>query len=140
MTDSEARLWGRLRCQQIDGHHFRRQVPIGPYVADFVCLQARVVIEVDGGQHTPETDEKRTAWLESRGFRVLRFWNSDVLLQAEGVLDVIREACGRDPPPSPSPQGGGKVRNGTQPGRRGACNPATNDAAADRASLPAGFE
>ncbi len=71
MTDAEARLWIRLRGQQMDGHRFRRQVPIGPYVVDFVCLKARLLIEVDGGQHAEavEGDQLRTAWLESRGFR-----------------------------------------------------------------------
>jgi len=86
MTDAEVRLWIRLRGEQIDGYRFRRQVPMGPYVVDFACLKARLVIEVDGGQHAEalERDDRRTAWLEARGFRVLRFWNTDVLQRTEG--------------------------------------------------------
>ena len=94
MTDAELRLWTRLRVEQIDGYRFRRQVPIGPYVVDFACLKARLVIEVDGGQHVQakEQDDKRTAWLASQGFRVLRFWDNDVLTQTDGVLEAIRVA------------------------------------------------
>jgi very-short-patch-repair endonuclease len=91
MTDTELRLWTRLRAEQIDGYRFRRQVPIGPYVVDFACLKARLVIEVDGGQHAQAKaqDDRRTAWLASQGFRVLRFWDNDVLLQTDGVLEAI---------------------------------------------------
>jgi len=73
MTDAELRLWMRLRCEQIDGYRFRRQVPMGLYVVDLVCLTGRLVIEVDGGQHAQagERDDRRTAWLASRGFKVL---------------------------------------------------------------------
>src|ERR1700736_3282578 len=94
MTDAEVRLWICLRGEQVDGYRFRRQVAMGPYVADFVCMKTRLVIEVDGGQHAEEVqrDERRTAWLESRGFRVLRFWNTEVLQQTEGVLETIRAA------------------------------------------------
>jgi len=94
MTDAEVRLWWRLRRWQMGGQRFRRQVPTGPYILDFVCLKARLVIEVDGGQHatTVEADNQRTAWLESRGFRVLRFWNHDVLHDTNGVLETIRAA------------------------------------------------
>ncbi len=86
--------WIRLRRRQIEGYRFRRQVLMGPYVVDFACLKARLVIEVDGGQHADafERDEQRTAWLEWRGFRVLRFWNTDVLQRTEGVLESIRAA------------------------------------------------
>jgi very-short-patch-repair endonuclease len=94
MTDAERRLWMRLRVEQIDGYRFRRQVPIGPYVADFACLKARLVVEVDGGQHAAdaERDEQRTAWLASQKFRVVRFWDNDVLLQTDEVLESIRLA------------------------------------------------
>jgi very-short-patch-repair endonuclease len=95
MTDAEVRLWLHLRAEQMDGYPFRRQVPMGPYVVDFACLKARLVIEVDGGQHAEEKldrDRRRTAWLESRGFRVLRFWNHEVLQETEGVLESIRAA------------------------------------------------
>ncbi len=94
MTDAELSLWMRLRAEQIRGYRFRRQVPIGPYVADFACLKAHLVIEVDGGQHAQgqERDDRRTAWLESRGFRVLRFWDNDVLQHTTGVLETIHAA------------------------------------------------
>jgi very-short-patch-repair endonuclease len=83
-----------LRRKQIEGHRFRRQVPIGHYIADFACLAARLIIEVDGGQHTVdvERDARRTAWLESQNFRVLRFWNNDVLGNSDGVLQTIESA------------------------------------------------
>src|SRR5262249_55035908 len=82
MTDAERRLWARLRRTRPDGHRLRRQVPIGPYIADFACHAVKVIIEVDGGQHSAEKayDDRRTAWLEARGYRVLRYWNSDVLM------------------------------------------------------------
>jgi very-short-patch-repair endonuclease len=81
---------------------------MGPYVLDFACMKARLVIEVDGGQHavSPDRDERRTVWLQSQGYRVLRFWNNDVLEQLEGILETIRDAL-LIPPPQPSPQGGG---------------------------------
>ncbi len=89
MTDAEQRLWMRLRREQIPGFRFRRQVPIPPYVADFACLKAHLVIEVDGSQHAQalEQDLRRTKWLESRGFRVLRFWDNEVLLETEAVME-----------------------------------------------------
>jgi len=94
MTTAEVRLWTRLRRWQVDGYRFRRQVPRGPYILDFACLAARLVVEVDGGQHAKavDGDQERTAWLESRGFKVLRFWNNDVLKESEGVLETIRAA------------------------------------------------
>ena len=78
-TDAEKRLWSKLRHKQLSGHRFRRQVPIGPYIVDFACLGARLIVEVDGGQHANqiERDNARTAWLGGQGFRVLRFWNND---------------------------------------------------------------
>jgi very-short-patch-repair endonuclease len=92
MTDAELRIWLGVRGEQLDGHRFRRQVPIGPYIVDFVCLKAKLVIEIDGGQHqvNAEGDAARSAWLESRGYRVLRFWNTDVLREGESVLEKIR--------------------------------------------------
>jgi very-short-patch-repair endonuclease len=94
MTVAEVRLWTRLQRDQIDGHRFRRQVPIGPYVLDFLCVKSRLAVEVDGGQHAvaAEKDDRRTAWLKERGFRVLRFWNNDVLQETDGVVERIREA------------------------------------------------
>jgi len=95
MTDAERKLWSRLRREQIDGHRFRRQMPIGPYIVDFVCLASRLIIEVDGGQHSAERDARRTAWLESQDFHVLRFWNNDVLGNLDGVIQTIEDALAR---------------------------------------------
>jgi very-short-patch-repair endonuclease len=94
MTDAEERLWTRLRGDQMAGHRFRRQVPIGPYVVDFACREARLAIEVDGSQHAAASleDDQRTAWLTSRGYRVLRFWNNQVLTETDAVLESIRTA------------------------------------------------
>jgi very-short-patch-repair endonuclease len=92
-TDAERRLWYRLRARQIDGAKFVRQEPIGPFVADFVCREQHLVIEVDGGQHaTDPRDAVRDRWLREHGYRVLRFWNNDVLRNTEGVLEAIAEA------------------------------------------------
>lgn len=92
-TDAEAKLWRHLERIPIEGTHFRRQVPIGPYFADFVCHQIGLVIELDGSQHASPTgllhDEKRTAFLQSQGYHVLRFWNSDIFNELDAVLDTI---------------------------------------------------
>src|SRR5258708_9960298 len=99
-TDAETKLWSRLRRKQLNGHRFRSQVPIDNYVADFACFESRLVIEVDGGQHAESTtDVIGTAFLEREGFRVLRFWNNEVLQNTDGVIDVIRAALCGDPPP-----------------------------------------
>ena len=91
MTDAEQALWKRLRFQQT-GHRFRRQHPVGPFVADFACLAERLIVEVDGGQHCDSpTDARRDAFLRDEGYRVLRFWNTDVLQNMDGVLQVILE-------------------------------------------------
>lgn len=103
LTDAERKLWAQLRLRQVEGHRFRRQRPVGPYIVDFICLEQRLIIEVDGGQHAERTskDAKRDAWLRSQGYRVLRFWNNEVLSQTEGVLHVIIEALGEEGrPPS----------------------------------------
>ncbi|MFI5022758.1 MAG: endonuclease domain-containing protein [Alphaproteobacteria bacterium] len=99
-TDAEVRLWSRLRCKQLDGFRFRRQQPIGPYVADFFCPEVKLVIEVDGGQHAIEEarDMTRSAWLEAAGYRVMRFWNNDVLANTDGVVLTIRAALVDRPP------------------------------------------
>jgi very-short-patch-repair endonuclease len=91
-TDAEKALWRRINREQIEGYKFRRQVPIGRYVADFACMSEMLVIEVDGGQHDERKaqDDARTLWLGTQGYRVLRFWNNDVLGNMDGVLDVIR--------------------------------------------------
>ncbi len=108
MTDAEVHLWMRLRGKQIHGHYFRRQVPIGSYVADFVCVKAHLIIEVDGSEHlsAAKWDQKRTAWLQSRGYRVLRFWDNDVLQGTQSVLESIRIAL-QTAPTLPSPASGG---------------------------------
>ena len=93
MTDAERALWRHLRMRQIAGARFRRQHPIGPYVVDFVCLDPRVVIEVDGGQHAESrSDAARDAFLRTHGYRVLRFWNHEVLGNPEGVWLRIAQA------------------------------------------------
>jgi very-short-patch-repair endonuclease len=92
-TAAEDLLWRALRRFPISGTHFRRQVPIGPYVADFACMAARLIIEVDGSQHGRDDnlkhDEARTRWLEAEGYRVLRFWNNDLTNNMDGVLEAI---------------------------------------------------
>lgn len=77
----------------MEGVKFRRQQPIGKYVVDFVSFEKRVVIEVDGGQHSEEVDKERDQWLNNEGFKVLRFWNNEVLKNTEGVFEVIRDRC-----------------------------------------------
>jgi very-short-patch-repair endonuclease len=104
MTDAEQRLWYRLRAHRFQRLKFKRQVPIGPYVADFANLRAKIVIEIDGGQHDESQKDKiRDRFLSGRGFRVLRFWNSDVLRSTEEVLEVISTAVqSAKQAPSPS--------------------------------------
>ena len=97
-TDAERRLWTQLRQRQLGGFRFRRQQPIGTYVVDFFCSEAALIIEIDGGQHdASERDAARTRWLEARGYRVLRFWNNEVLANIEGVLLTIRRALTHPP-------------------------------------------
>ncbi len=113
LTEPEKRLWNHLRRRlPLEGSHFRRQVPIGPYVADFCCLSAMLVIEVDGNQHgfaaNRAHDEERTLFLNARGFRVLRFTNAEVMTSINVVLDTTLAAlASTTPTPNPSPQGGG---------------------------------
>ena len=110
-TDAERRLWSRLRNRQIAGFKFKRQFPIGPYFADFVCLEPRLAVELDGGQHLEQQtrDAVRTEFLGRLGYRVLRFWDNDVLLRTDAVLESIHAAliC-PSPPPSPRKRGEGK--------------------------------
>jgi very-short-patch-repair endonuclease len=108
MTDAERLLWMHLRAHRLDGLRFRRQTPMGQYIVDFVCHERRLVIELDGGQHAEsQRDETRGRWLESKGYRVLRFWNSDVLQNRDGVLETIVSAARvATPLPDPPPQGG----------------------------------
>jgi very-short-patch-repair endonuclease len=101
MTDAERVLWMQLRAHRLDGLRFRRQTPIGRYIVDFVCHECRLIVELDGGQHADsQRDVTRDRWLESNGYRVLRFWNSDVFKNREGVLETIISAA-REAPTSP---------------------------------------
>jgi len=106
-TNAELRLWNRLRSRVIDGDKFVRQEPIGPYVVDFVCRECRLVIEVDGGQHADnERDRVRDRWLNEHNYRVLRFWNNDVIGNTSGVLEVIAASLQTESPPHPPAFGG----------------------------------
>ena len=89
-TDAEQRLWGALRNRRLDRLKFRRQAPIGPYIADFVCMEAKLIVELDGSQHAGSgRDRTRDAELEARGFRVLRFWNDDVMRDLDATCATI---------------------------------------------------
>jgi very-short-patch-repair endonuclease len=96
MTDAECKLWYAVRAKRFENLGFRRQVPIGPFIVDFFCPEHRLIVELDGGQHgTDEAlryDAERTDWLAANGYRVMRFWNTDVLTNLDGVLSVILEA------------------------------------------------
>jgi very-short-patch-repair endonuclease len=110
-TDAEHVLWQRLRHDiALMGSHFRRQAIIGPFIVDFASRKAKIVIELDGGQHNWQqaADSSRQRQIEAAGFRVLRFWNNDVIGNLEGVLNEIQ--CALPPTPDPSPQGGGEKR------------------------------
>ena len=111
-TDAENRLWFHLKGKQLEGIKFRRQEPIGKFIVDFVAYEKRLVIELDGGQHAEENDQakdiQRDEWLNSQGFRVLRFWNNEVMQNLEGVLETIRANCLSHPPLAPPIKGGEK--------------------------------
>ncbi len=117
MTDAERKLWLALRDRRFAAFKFRRQVPIGRYIADFVCFDQRLIIEVDGGQHAESAaDAERDDWFAQNDFRVVRFWNNDVLGNLEGVLTALLDHLEttphpssrlREPPPSPA-RGEGK--------------------------------
>ena len=93
MTDAERKLWSVLRGSQIEDAKFRRQQPIGPFIADFVCQEQKLIVEADGGQHAESAnDVGRTAFLESKGYRVMRFWNNDILGNLDGVAKLIAAA------------------------------------------------
>jgi very-short-patch-repair endonuclease len=101
-TDAEKRLWRYLRGKQLEGFKFRRQEPIGNYMADFVCYEKRIIVEVDGSQHGKEKDSERDQWFEGQGFKVLRFWNNEVLKNTQGVLEAITKALLDSTSPNPS--------------------------------------
>ena len=109
-TDAERKLWAQLSARKAAGARFNRQFPIGPFICDFVSRSAKLVIELDGGQHAVRTveDERRTRFIESRGYQVMRFWNNDVLGNVEGVRTVILGALENRPSPSPSREAGGE--------------------------------
>ena len=108
MTDAERLLWRHLRGGQLEGLKFRRQHPIPPYIADFCCIEHKLIIELDGSQHSQQADEARTRFLESRGWTLMRFRDNDVLLQTEAVVMAICNATGsRTLTPTPLPEGEG---------------------------------
>jgi very-short-patch-repair endonuclease len=112
-TEAEKKLWQHLRQPPFKQHHFRRQATIGRYFADFASHRLRIVIELDGGQHSDSrSDETRTRYLETNGYRVLRFWNNEVFENMPGVLSAIDTAIQADRPPTPDPSppqaGGGE--------------------------------
>ena len=106
-TNAETAFWSRVRNRQLSGRKFRRQASIGPYIVDFLCAEANLIVELDGGQHGPEVDAARTAYLKAKNFHLIRFWNNDVLLNMEGmllvVLDELSRASAEAAPPSPNP-------------------------------------
>ena len=104
-ADAERRLWYLLRGHRFLGLKFRRQVPMGAYIADFVCHERRLIVELDGGQHSEQIDydTARTAWLGEQGYRVLRFWNHDVLQREQAVLEQIRLWLEQEQPSPPAP-------------------------------------
>ena len=99
-TDAERKLWRVLRSRQLNGFKFRQQVEIDGYIVDFLCHSQRLIIEIDGGQHTAERDGRRTEYLQSQGFRINRFWNDDVLNNLDGIWTIIEEALNTPPHPA----------------------------------------
>jgi very-short-patch-repair endonuclease len=116
-TDTERLLWKHLRAKQMEGCKFRRQEPIGSYIVDFVCQEKQIVIEVDGWQHSTEQekDKERDKWLKGQGYKVLRFWNNEVLSNTKGVLEAIRD-CLNHPPLTPPLKGGEIKENNSHKG------------------------
>jgi very-short-patch-repair endonuclease len=108
MTEVEIRVWQILRAHRISGHKFRRQVPIGRYIADFVCHEAGLVIEIDGGQHDSSSSREtgRSSFLQQEGYRILRFWNNEVLASPDGIHETIVNELAASPPPYPPPSRG----------------------------------
>ena len=108
-SDAENQLWRELRARRLNGFKFNRQVSLGSYIVDFVCLEIGLIIEADGGQHLEQQahDEARTRWLQANGYRVLRFWNDEILLRLPDVLEqIIRHLPSDYPHPDPLPQAG----------------------------------
>lgn len=126
-TDAEAALWRLLRNKRLEGWKFKRQQRIAPYIVDFVCFRARLIVEADGSQHADNGyDGRRDAWLESQGFHLLRLWNNEILTNSEGVLTAILVALeaaagasspvARSPSPQPLPRKGGGAFDGSSYG------------------------
>jgi very-short-patch-repair endonuclease len=117
-TDAERKLWWRLRDRRLTGIKFRRQHPIGPFIADFCCTEAKLVVELDGSQHSVRrnSDAERTAFLERQGYRVLRFWDNEILTNIDGVLQRIALALrvNQSPSPCPLPRGERDVERGSR--------------------------
>jgi len=105
MTEAERGVWQILRSHQMQEHKFRRRVAIGRYIADFVCHEARLIVEIDGGQHDRSSprEAERSGFLQGEGYRILRFWNNEILANLDGVHQTIAAALGASPPPNPSP-------------------------------------
>jgi very-short-patch-repair endonuclease len=107
-TDAEQKLWLHLRAGRLNGLKFRRQHPVPPYIVDFFCEAKKLVVELDGSQHGEATDQARTKFLESRGLKVLRYWDNEVLQQMEAVLEAVLSAAeNRTLTPTPLPEGEG---------------------------------
>ncbi|WP_188448877.1 endonuclease domain-containing protein [Sphingomonas psychrolutea] len=108
MTEIERVLWQQMRGRRLNGLKFSRQMPVGPYICDFLCRTIGLVVEIDGGQHGEAAayDEARTRFIENEGYRVLRFWNNEVLENMEGVLTRIVETARTMPTPQPPPASG----------------------------------
>jgi very-short-patch-repair endonuclease len=112
MTEAERTVWQILRSYRMNGHKFRRQVPIGNYIADFVCHEARLIVEIDGGQHAraSQREAARSEFLQNEGYRHLRYWNNEVLANLDGVQQTIADELGRiTPTPSLPHRGGGSL-------------------------------
>jgi very-short-patch-repair endonuclease len=107
-TEAERQLWSALRNRQLDGVKFRRQVTLGPYIVDFLCVDAALVVEVDGGQHSEEVDASRSAWLTAQGYQILRFWNHEVLTNLDGVVEAIAVDLKKKTLTQPSPAKAGE--------------------------------
>jgi very-short-patch-repair endonuclease len=117
-TQAERKLWWHLRHRLcVTGTHFRRQVRIGRYIVDFACHAKQLIVEVDGGKHATQlaADAERTKILTAHGYRVLRYWNNEILCNIDGVLEDIQRAMTTTPTPSPSPQGGGEQTERAHP-------------------------
>jgi adenine-specific DNA-methyltransferase len=102
-SDAERRIWLAVRDRRLGGFKFRRQATIGPFVADFLCAEKFLIVEIDGGQHSEAIDASRTAFLQGRGYRVIRFWNNDVMQNLDGVLEALLIELASSPAARPSP-------------------------------------